>query len=366
MENRFNLVDEPWIPVADYGRVSLRDVFSNKNYRSLGGSPVEKIAVLKLLLAIAQSAITPKSDEQWLALGASELAEHCYDYLNRWHEKFFLFGDFPFLQIPKINAAKIQSFGAVVPQVSTGNTTVLSQINIARELDDAEKALLLLTQMGFALSGKKTDNSIILSPSYTGKRNDKGKPSTSKAGPSVAHMGLLHSFIMGEYLLETIWLNLVTSDEINQTNMFSYGVGNAPWEAMPTGEACDVAGRLRSSYLGRLIPLCRFCLLTENGLHYSEGIAHDNYKDGITDWSAAVNYSSKEPKALWVNPDKRPWRELTSLLSFVLQGDSQGFQSLQIRYSLNRAVRSAEVIHIWSGGLCVSSTAGEQFVSGGG
>ena len=44
MENRFNLVDEPWIPVADYGRVSLRDIFSNSEYRSLGGNAVQKVA----------------------------------------------------------------------------------------------------------------------------------------------------------------------------------------------------------------------------------------------------------------------------------------------------------------------------------
>ncbi|MCL5254743.1 MAG: type I-E CRISPR-associated protein Cse1/CasA, partial [Gammaproteobacteria bacterium] len=52
MENRFNLVDEPWIPVADYGRVSLRQIFTNSDYRALGGNPVQKIALLKLLLAV--------------------------------------------------------------------------------------------------------------------------------------------------------------------------------------------------------------------------------------------------------------------------------------------------------------------------
>jgi CRISPR system Cascade subunit CasA len=38
MENRFNLIDEPWIPVADVGRVSLRQVFTNFEYRTLGGN----------------------------------------------------------------------------------------------------------------------------------------------------------------------------------------------------------------------------------------------------------------------------------------------------------------------------------------
>lgn len=68
MENRFNLIDEPWVPVADHGRVSLRQIFSNPDYRSLGGNPVQKIAVLKLLLAIAQSEATPKDEAEWKAL----------------------------------------------------------------------------------------------------------------------------------------------------------------------------------------------------------------------------------------------------------------------------------------------------------
>ena len=28
MERRFNLIDEPWLPIVDVGRVSLRQVFS--------------------------------------------------------------------------------------------------------------------------------------------------------------------------------------------------------------------------------------------------------------------------------------------------------------------------------------------------
>ena len=34
MENRFNLIDEPWIPITDQGRVSLRQVFSQPEFRT--------------------------------------------------------------------------------------------------------------------------------------------------------------------------------------------------------------------------------------------------------------------------------------------------------------------------------------------
>lgn len=364
MENRFNLVDEPWVPVADVGRVSLKQVFSNPSYRSLGGNPVEKIALMKLLLAIAQAAQTPADESAWRELGAEGLAQRCLDYLQQWHERFYLYGEQPFLQMPAIAAAAVQSFGAVMPEVSSGNTTVLSQIQVERPLDDAQKALLLVNLMAFALAGKKTDNSVVLSAGYQGKRNDKGKPSSSKPGPAVAHMGLLHSFLLGDNLQQSLWLNLLTSMQIEQTNIFAQGIGTAPWQQMPAGEDCSVAQRLKQSLQGRLVPLCRFCLLTDDGLHYSEGLFHAGYKEGIADPTVAISYSGREPKALWVDPEKRPWRELTSLLGFFEQSVSQGFQSMQLRAGLDRARDVTEAFAIWSGGLRVSSNAGEQYVSG--
>jgi len=364
MENRFNLIDAPWLPIADVGRVSLRQVFSCPDYRALGGNPVQKIALLKLLLAIVQAACTPKDEQEWRALGAPGLAERCLDYLEHWYDHFYLYGEKPFLQIPTIAAATLQSFGAVMPEVSTGNTTVLNQGQVERSLDDADKAVLLVSLMGFALSGKKTDNSITLTPGYQGKRNDKGKPSSSKPGPAVAHMGLLHNFLLGTDLRQSLWLNLLTREQIAQTNIFPQGLGIAPWEQMPTGEDCLVAQALRQSLMGRLVPLCRFCLLADEGLHYSEGLAHPGYKDGVADPSVAIDYSGKDPKALWVNPEKRPWRELTALLGFFSQQQSQGFQSWQIHAGLERARDVSEVFAIWSGGLRVSSNAGEQYVSG--
>lgn len=364
MGNRFNLIDEDWIPVADHGRVSLGKLFSNPQYRSLGGNPVQKIAVLKLLLAIAQAAATPEDDGEWQALGAAGLAQRCLAYVERWRENFYLYGERPFLQVPAIAAARVQQFGAVVPEVSTGNTTVLSQLQNQRDLDDAERAILLLTLMGFALSGKKTDNSVVLSPGYGGKRNDKGKPSTSKPGPGVGHMGFLHTFLAGSSLQQSLWLNLLTQQQVDQMQLYPAGVGTAPWESMPTGEDCPAAQSLRESLMGRLVPMCRFCLLVSDGLHYSEGIAHAGYKDGMRDPSMAVNYAGKDPKALWVDPGKRPWRELTALLGFIQQSDSQGFQSWQVRCGLDRARDQVDLFALWSGGLRVSSNAGEQYASG--
>lgn len=364
MEKRFNLIDEPWIPIADYGLVSLRDVFSQPEFQGLGGNPVQKIAVFKLLLAIAQTAATPADEQEWQRLGAQGMVQKCLAYLDQWHDRFYLYGDRPFLQMPAIAAARALSFGTFLPEVSTGNTTVLTQSQIETELSDADRALLVLLQMGFALSGKKADNSVVLTEKYAGKRNARGRPSTGKPGPSVAHMGLLHNFVMAQSVIDSVWLNLLSTRELESVGMFTAGVGVAPWECMPEGEACAVAEQLQQSYMGRLIPLCRFCLLTDEGMHYSEGIAHAGYREGMQDLSVAIDSSARQPRAQWVDPDKRPWRELTSLLSFIDQSSSSGFQSWQIRFGLDRARDTQEIFSIWSGGLRVSSNAGEQYVSG--
>lgn len=354
MENRFNLIDEPWIPVADVGRVSLAQIFSNPEYRALGGNPVQKIALMKLLLAIAQAACMPVDDEEWRALGADGLAEKCLAYLQQWHGRFYLYGERPFLQMPAIKAAKLKSYGTVQPEIAAGNTTRLVHSQVERDLSDAEKALLLICQMGFALGGKQVDNSVALTDNYQ-EKSKSGKP-----GPAVAHKGLLHSLLLGENLWQSQWLNLLTRSQIEQNQRYPNGVGTAPWEQMPEGEDCPVARRLKDSLMGRLLPLCRFCLLSENGLHYSEGIAHDNYKAGLCDPTVAVNWAGNNPKALWCNPEKRPWRELTSLLSFIAQQQGSGFECFQLKAGVDRACDVVDTFAIWSGGLQVTNDMGEQ------
>ena len=356
MDNRFNLIDEPWIPVADVGRVSLAQMFGNPDYRALGGNPVQKIALMKLLLAIAQAACTPTDEDAWCALGAQGLAEKCRAYLQQWHERFYLYGERPFLQMPEIKAAKLKSYGTVQSEVAAGNTTRLTHFQTERALDDAGKAVLLVCQMGFALGGKQVDNNVVLSRGYQGKTKS-GKP-----GPAVAHMGLLHNLLLGENLWQSLWLNLLTAEQVEHSQRYPGGIGTAPWEQMPAGEACPVARALQDSLMGRLVPLCRFCLLAEDGLHYSEGIAHANYKEGRCDPSVAVNWSGKDPKALWCNPEKRPWRELTALLAFIAQQQGAGFDCLQLRTGIDRACDVVERFSIWSGGLKVTGNSGEQQV----
>ncbi|NNM58936.1 MAG: type I-E CRISPR-associated protein Cse1/CasA [Legionellales bacterium] len=365
-DNRFNLIDEPWIPIVDIGNVSLKQVFSYPEYRALGGNPIQKIALTKLLLAIAQSSYTPENDEDWSSLQPIGLAHHCLNYLEKWHDRFYLYGDKPFLQIPAINKAAVQNFGAVMPEISSGNTTILTQSQIEKKLTDADKALLILTLMGFGLGGK-ADNTIVLSSTYQGKQNKKGNPSTCNSGAAIGASGFLHNFLQNNTLHKTLWHNLFTHEQISSLRNYPEGIGKAPWEEMPISEDCHVAQALKSSLIGRLIPVSLFCLLTEIGLHNSEGIAHPGYKEGCFDPSICVNYSSKAPKAIHVDPEKRPWRSLTTLLSFLSELNNQafGFECQQLHLTLKRMMTHEEKFILWSGGLKISGgVTRKHYISG--
>lgn len=363
MENRFNLIDEPWIPVADIGQVSLKGIFSDPQLRALGGNPVQKIALTKLLLAIAQSAATPLDDHNWRQTGWQGMADSCLKYLEKWHDRFYLYGDRPFLQMPAILAAEVKSLGVLSPEISTGNTTVLTETQQQQKNHDADKAMTIVVQMGFGLSGKKTDNSVVLTAGYQGKQNEKGKPASGKAGAAVGHMGLLHSFWLGDCVAHTVWLNLFTAEDIAGLAMYPT-LGVAPWEQMPEGEDDAIARGLKESLMGRLVPVGKFCLLAENGIHYTDGIAHAGYLEGKADPTASVDFTQKKPKALWVNSSKRPWRELTSLLQFIEQGKAGGFDTPQLKSTLKRVIYRDSQFAVWSGGLRVSSNAGEQYTTG--
>lgn len=362
-ENKFNLIDEPWIPIVDVGLVSLKSIFIASSYQTLGGNPIQKIALTKLLLAIAQSACTPEDEDDWEELEAEGLAKQCLFYLDKWHDRFYLYGEKPFLQIPAISAAKEQTIGAVLPEIATGNTTIFNEIQLEKKSDHADKALLILTLMGFALSGKKTDNTVVLSADYTEKRKPDGKGMSGKSGTSLGFMGFLHSFLLGNSLQQTLWFNLLTQEDIVDIGLYPQGLGIAPWEKMPQGEICPVAQQLQQSLMGRLIPVSRFCLLSDNGLHYSEGIAHPDYKAGVVDPSVTVDFTKKVPKLIWVDSERRPWRFLTALLSFM-EANSTGFVCYTLKMGLLRARQQTSKMGVWSGGLKVSSNAGEQYCSG--
>ena len=366
----FSLVDDPWIPVTGDSRKSLYEVFSEKDIAGLGGSPLEKIALFKLLLAISQAAYTPADEQDWLSLQPEGLASAAREYLLKWKPAFNLYGEKPFLQIPAISAAKNFPFQSLDPEINMGNTTVLFDHSREKELTDADRALLLLTVINFGFTGK-LDNTVVLSSGYSGKVNDKGKPSTGTTSPALGYLGYLHTWLQSDSIWKTLWLNLWTQNSLMHEKLkvrYPFGVGKAPWESMPAGEDDEIAKQLKGSLLGRLVPLGRFCLIDGNEIHCSEGIAYPSYKNGNADLTCALKHSKDGFQALWSNPEKKPWRELTSLLRF--SDDKNGFECLQSKMCLFIHINTLKQhgrtlpLEIWSGGLRVSPGTGKQYLSG--
>ncbi|MDL2058996.1 type I-E CRISPR-associated protein Cse1/CasA [Mesosutterella sp. AGMB02718] len=359
MRNNFCLIDDPWIPTAYRGLVSLRDVFSDLSLKHLAGTPVENIALMKLLQAISQAAHTPANTEEWLLEGKhlDQFGENCLKYLNRWRDTFFLYGDRPFLQFPSVIKAAAKPVGVLIPEIAMGNNARLTQIQVDHPPhSDAEKALILIIQQSMALAGKRPDKTICLTPGYIKK--------SAKPGPGMDFMGALHSFCFGTSLLETIWLNTFTLEDIARLPQFPKGLGVPPWEKMPSGEDDSVAKDLKSSLMGRLVPLSRFCLFEKKDeVHFTEGIRYPGFKEAGFDPSMLTLKQPDGIKLRWTNPDRKPWRDLTAITSFLDSQSGHDTDCQQISVCLSKLGFSREEIGIWSGGLRVTNSTGEQKVS---
>ena len=358
----YNLIDEKWLPTTE-GLKSLKDIFSDNSISGLSGNPVQKICHIKLLLAIAQAAYTPEDEDDWKDMEIPGLAEKCLQYLNEWYNKFYLYGDEPFLQMPVVKEAikkQIKDGQQTIEltlldyAIGSKNNTSLFSYQKNREYSNSEKAVFIVQETGYALGGKKAKRCVLT----TTQGYIKG---TGKPGPFVGACGYLHSFINGNNLLETIWLNMFTKDVISDMPIFTFGLGTPPWEKMPEGEDCQRARELKSSFIGSLVPLCRFCLLAGNEIYYTEGISYPSHKEGGMDMSTTLYSVKKDVKALWASPDKKPWRNLTAIISFL---GEKTHSCPQIEKCFLRARDVCEEIKIWSGGIKVSSNAGEQYATG--
>ncbi len=361
----FNLIDDPWIPVTGRPEQSLKGIFSDRSILRLSGNPVDKIVMLRLLLSIVHASNRIPNLEAWNTLSIEEMARNVLRYLDTVHDRFFLFGDKPFLQVPELaGKGKPADVNALQVFVATGNKVVVSHWNQSRQLSVPERIRLLLRSSCYACGGKRFDNGIVLSERYTGKQNEKGKPSTGAAGTLLGYSGYLHSYLLGDTLLDTLRLNLLTEEEITQTGAFPDGVGVPFWEEMPHGEACPRARNYRRTCLGQLFPMDKFLLLQNDGIIMTDGIDYPNHKNGLFDPALTIVQEKKDTKAVWASTSKRPWRELPALLSF-LEVTGKMYQPYFLSTGLRKAGKTpTEIVHIWAGGMQVSSNSGEQYLTG--
>ena len=364
MTNRFNLIDQKWIPIEAKASASLRDVFTDHSLSTIGGNPLQKISLLKLLLAIAQSAYTPEDEKEWTRIGREGISDICIKYLEKNYDLFYLYGEKPFLQMPILEKMKDKD-GKILPAVPicrnyipdlpSENDTLLFQSQAERNLSDAEKALFIISLMNYALGGKRVVKKVPPLSKDFNKESD-----SAKSSPSIGnYVGYQNSFLYGASIVETIWLNIYTKNNLSKHPSWGVEPIIPPWEKMPTGESDDAANQIKRSFMSTLISMSRFVLLKDDGIIYVEGIQYPSHKNG---WNEPFITMDNTGKVLWLDPSKRPWRNLTALLSSTFQSNTSTFDCPQISFHLGRARSQLDHIGIYSGGLKVRGNAGDQSV----
>ena len=357
MGKSFCLVDEKWIPIVGRGKVSLIDVFTDKTIVDIDGNPVQKISLIKFFIAIAYAACDLKTEHDWECLGVDGLSERVTIYLKKHRDDFYLFGDKPFLQISDIalkdGAKQSKLYYDFVPDLASENDTILRELQKGKTFTDSDKALFIITLMNYALGGKRVMKIEPLTPGFK-------KSSSAKAGPSIGGFyGYLQTMIIGRSLIETIWLNMITDEDLDKFPYIKFRKILPPWEKMPTGEDDDRAKEIKFSIFAWLISLSRFVLLDNDSIYYAEGIQYPSVADGYEE--PFIVFNREKRKCVYADPSKKPWRELPALLMAAFRNNPEWTCPIIYLY-FERARRNVPEFGIWSGGLRVSANSGDQNV----
>jgi CRISPR system Cascade subunit CasA len=350
-----NLVTNPWIPVImTDGRpdaASLESVFMNAHkIRDLALRPHERISVMRLLLCVAQAALEgPANRADWQRYH-DRISPAAIDYLRQWEEHFALDR---FLQVD-IKPVKVDSddnwLSKLDCSLATGHNHALFDHGAApiRSFDLATLALNLLTFQAFSVGGTIGVGLWNGKPTQGWKAYPKPANGHSEHAPCVAG-GMLHAFLVGSTLLETIHLNLLNK-EVIQEALGENRWGRPVWEYMPAGPSDSAAiENSTRTYLGRLVPISRAIRLNTDGMVLANGLAYPAYKDGFREPCATIVLKLEKKvemrTTLWADLNRATWRQLHAL---TVRRISQNGVSGPL--ALNN-LDGDERFDLWAGGL---------------
>jgi len=338
-----NLIGDPWIPVLDSDNqqklVGLGELFSTGgDLADLALPPLERVAVTRLLLCVAQAALDgPKDHADWKAC-RDKIVPAALAYLEKWKTRFELYGEGPFLQIPalehKLNAGVDDRLGfgpsaGIAPLFDHGAMTG------ERQRPPAWVALHLVTCQCFALGG------LTRGPKWAGRQT----AYSAEAAPC-AEQSMLLALLRGPSVLDSILLNMVTKSDLHGVSW-----GRPVWEQYPSAAQGDVADLLAASYLGRLVPLARAIRLypDEAAMGYAGGIRYPKLPQGREPMATVIvrdNKGQPQHRYLRTDPSRHPWRELGSILALDAGAGMGGALCL---LKLRRSEQTD--LDVWVGGL---------------
>lgn len=317
-----NLVSDSWIPVilqdGSSSLASLNDAFRRgREIRDLAVRPDERVALMRLLIAVAQAALDgPQDEEDWNGC-LPRLPEAACAYLEKWHHAFELFGSGQrFLQVAglELEEEKWVPASKLDFALATGNNPTLFDNGggAERRFGTEYLALRLLAFQCFSPGGR-------IGVARWGGRETSGGGSSQHAPCLPGSM--VHAYIRRADLLETVHVNLIPRNVINLV-YGQEGWGRPIWERFPSGPddraAADQATR---TYLGRLVPLSRAIRLGEDGrrMILANGLSYPSFDNGgLREPEATIVVRLKDGKQthglLPLRQEASLWRELHSML----------------------------------------------------
>jgi CRISPR system Cascade subunit CasA len=344
-----NLTIDPWIPAlgADGRRelFSLQDLIAQAHeLRDLAVKPHERIALMRLLLCITQAALDGPADEDEWQKCQPLIQSRVRAYLDKWCGSFELFGDGPrFLQLANLKAGKESDEGNAATKLdlalATGNNSTLFD-NLAgdkRLIRAARAAVNLITFQNFSACGR------IGIAKWNGK-DTPGKGSSNHAPCTSSSM--VHTFIVGRCLLETLFLNLLNKETIKEN--LTGGWGKPIWEDTVGENVGESATNATTSYLGRLVPLSRAVHLDDDGssIILANGLDYPVFP-ASRETTATIIKRKEGLGLLSASISRNVWRQLNAITVKRLAGAENGAGPL----ALTNLFEPREDITIWVGAL---------------
>lgn len=324
-----NLATEPWIPVVlktgEHRLASLEDVFHvGDEYADLAVRPHERIALMRLLICVAQAALDGPADIDAWDNAPAKMPRAVALYLEHWRGRFGLFDkDYPFLQFPtlkqtgKATPVTKLNFSLATGEVSTLFDHGATQPGL-RSFTPGELVIMLLTYLNFSPCG------LIAQVEWNGEQTAK----SAKDAPCIPG-SMYHTFVRGGNLSATIHANTLTKVRVHGF----YGDiswGRPVWEDMPKSFSdANAVTNATMTYLGRLVPLSRLVLLKPDGetMLLGCGFKFFSYPVGPREPSSTA-VAVKDERRLLGAGNKEVWRELPALISLNLVKDFGGALTL--------------------------------------
>jgi len=350
-----NLATDGWIPILDRhgapARVSLENAFvQGENIADLSARPDERVALMRLLIAVAQAALDgPRDAEDWRG-SLARLPEAVHEYLKKWRHAFELFGNGErFLQLSGLETEDEEARTLVSKldfALSTGHNDTLfdNAGGNPRTLPSERLALVLLTYQCFSPGGR------------IAVARWRGQPTPGNGSSSHAPClpgSMIHAYIRGQNLLDTVHRNLLNKELVKRI----YGGdrwGRPVWEWMPENFVDSKAvENATETYLGRLVPLSRSIwieadlvrMILANGLNYPAFGSEGGMREAAATVTVATSKGNQEHRVLGLNIEKAIWRELHSLV--VKRHSDQGVGGPLALENMD----DNTALDLWTGGL---------------